>query len=280
MVNIELTSQQAEELKNFYVIELEKIQKRADEIKGLLTKLNSTTVPIATSTTKQVSEKTHKKITVQNLDEINLHKESEAHSPKWGDFIIQVLQEKQKPLTRKAITKLYEKHYNTNITKSKRSGMEQALARLRVRNKKIQSIQTEGKKERLYGLTEWADKSSLKTKPEKIVKTKKATSMIAIKRDKRLPANTTYNWPQFIIDTLSKTKRVLTAKDFLQRAMVHYTIPKHDIVSTRGKLSPALSNMEKNTKKLKTVMKKGITGRCYGLTEWFDDDGKLIAIYK
>lgn len=280
MVNIELTSQQAEELKNFYVIELEKIQKRADEIKGLLIKLNTSSVPIATSTTKQVSEKTHKKITVQNIKEITLHKESEAHNPKWGDFIIQVLQEKQKPLTRKAITKLYEKHYNTNISKSNRSGLEQALARLRVRNKKIQSIKTEGKKEALYGLTEWEVKPIKKTVTTKIVKVKKDNPKTAIKPTIQSPEKNTLSWPNFILETLNKTKRVMSLKEFLQQAIVAFNIPKHRIESARNSLSPMLSYLVRKSKTLKTVTKEGQAGRSYGISKWFDDDDKLIAIYK
>ena len=97
MVNIVLTPQQAEELKSFYVIELEKIQKRADEIKGILNKLTVQPELIKTPATKQVKEKTEKKISLKNQKEITLHKETEKNTPQWGSFIIQVLQEKQKP---------------------------------------------------------------------------------------------------------------------------------------------------------------------------------------
>ena len=57
MVNIELTPKQAEELKNFYIVELEKIQKRSVEVKELLSKLNSQTVLIKTSGTKKIVAK-------------------------------------------------------------------------------------------------------------------------------------------------------------------------------------------------------------------------------
>ena len=41
MVNIELTPQQAEELKNFYISELDKLLKRSDVIKEIINKLDT-----------------------------------------------------------------------------------------------------------------------------------------------------------------------------------------------------------------------------------------------
>ena len=282
MVNIELTSLQAEELKAFYVNELEKIQKRTDEILGLLNKLNSQPFKIVASAKNHVNKKSHKKIIVNNIEEIVLQKESEAKNPKWSEFIIQVLQEKQKPLSRKVISKLYEQHYNKKITNSKsaQSGLLQALYWLRVKNKKIQSIKKDGKKEKLYGLTEWSANPIKKTITTKISKTKKVNRKPATKQTVQSSEKNTHNWNKFIFDTLNKTKRVMSLKELLQYAIVTFNIPKQGMVSTRNSLSPMLSNLVRKSKTLKSVKKEGQTGRSYGISNWFDDDDNLIAIYK
>jgi hypothetical protein len=250
MVNIVLTPQQAEELKSFYVIELEKIQKRADEIKGILNKLTVQPELIKTPATKQVKEKTEKKISLKNQKEITLHKETEKNTPQWGSFIIQVLQEKQKPLSRQGIAKLYEQHYNTKITNYKNimNTIAQALYWLRVKNKKIVSIQKAGVKGKLYGLAEWGANPVNKTVTAKIPKAKKnkqsqRKQKTIVKPDNKPPINSTYNWPEFIKETLNKQKRILNAKELLQYAMKHFELPAHEMISTRGKLSPALSRL-------------------------------------
>jgi len=79
---------------------------------------------------------------------------------------------------------------------------------------------------------------------------------------------------------LNKTKRVMSLKELLQYAIVTFNIPKQGMVSTRNSLSPMLSNLVRKSKTLKSVKKEGQTGRSYGISNWFDDDDNLIAIYK
>ena len=79
MVNIELTAQQADELKNFYVSELEKILKRADIIKDILSKLDIEHEHISLPETAQVKEQQPKKITTPA--------KTETKAPKCSDFI-------------------------------------------------------------------------------------------------------------------------------------------------------------------------------------------------
>jgi len=284
MVNIELTPLQVEELKNFYTNELDKIQKRADEIREILEKLVNKPEPIANRKVviqkKEKQPKPEKQIIIIPLKKTN--KQS-----KWSDKILELLKEKQKPLSIKEIVKYFEKQINIPKTDLKKTviAIQQSLFRLRTHNKKIQNIKRAGKAGKLYGLTEWTDKSVIPLKNAKEENTQQIKKInqkpkTIIKRDNKPPLTLTYNWPKFIFETLNKTKRVLSAKDLLKYAMVYYSLPKLEKATTRVKLASALSRSEKITKSLKTCKKEGQAGRFYGLPEWFGGDNKLIAEYK
>jgi hypothetical protein len=126
-----------------------------------------------------------------------------------------------------------------------------------------------------------APKSSKSPKPKKIniSAPKQIISKTIAKPAKKQP-QTIFNWPEFVQETLSKTKRVLTAQEFLKHAMIYYNIPENKKSNTRGKLAPALSRLEKTNKTLKSVKKKGVIGRSYGLSEWFDGNGNLKPEFK
>ncbi|MFA6922979.1 MAG: hypothetical protein WC223_01880 [Bacteroidales bacterium] len=289
MVNIELTPLQANELKNFYAIELEKIQKRAEEIRGLLKKLDDKHFSIKTPSASSSNTPTLiKSITVKPIPQQNntasIKKGQKSKNPNWGNYVLQVMQEQNKPLTKEQILKLYQKHFNISFSNpaTATNSLSQALQRLRVKRNLIQSIKPKGQKRKLFSLVNIKDKAPTKTNTntEKIVKTKKIEPKTTIERNRKYPSNTTYNWPKFIVETLNKTKRVLSVKDFLRHATVSLNIPKEGISSARNSLSPMLSTLVSKSKKLKALKKEGQTGRSYGLRNWFDDEGKLIAIYK
>jgi len=279
MFKIELTPQQVNELKEIYTHELEKLQKREVEIREFLGKLEAKPPVISTP------------------EETPL-KESIIKNPTWSNFIIQVLKDQQKPLSVKTITKLYKQQYEIKEALSKKalSSLTQSLFWLRTRKNQIQSIKTPGKKERMYSLVEWPAttkpevKSEIQPEPKPKRKYEKKTKpkpekkprgiKSTVKLIKEQTDDSSYKWTQFIVDTLNKTKRVLTAKEFIRYATTTFNIPKHEIASVRNSLSPTLSNLARKQKSLKTVIKKGQRGKSYGLANWFNDEGELIADFK
>jgi hypothetical protein len=285
MVNIELTPQQVEELKNFYAIELENIQRRANEIKELLNKLEAK--PLNRSKPAIIPDKVEPtpNLTRQPKKSIKV-KPRKTKNPNWRHFVLKTLKENDKPLTSGEIIKLYYKQHNLDLPASQNSlmALSQALYRMRVKDNIVKSSKIKGKREKRYGLIDATDKSVVLTenakakKPVPLNPNQKPKTII--RQDNKPPLVTTYNWPKFIFETLNKTKRVLSAKEFLKYALVYYNIPKKETESTRGKLSPALSRMEKIVKSLKTCQKDGQAGRSYGLSEWFDGDNKLKADFK
>ena len=92
--------------------------------------------------------------------------------------------------------------------------------------------------------------------------------------------NGSSDWPNFIFETLNKSKRVLSLKEFLRSATVTRNISKYETASAKRSLSSTLRNLAGKAKTLKTIQKEGQNGRSYGLANWFDDEGKLIVIYK
>ena len=274
MVSIELTPQQAEELKNFYISELEKIQTRSDIIKEIIIKLDIEYAPISLPEVVQVNKKASKEIISQD--------EKEIKNPKWNDFIIQVLQEAQKPLSSKALIKLYSKQYKEHIVKPEtlKFNLAQSLYVMRVKTKQIQSIKIIGENEKLYGLTEWDIESTLKTKPKKQIKTIINEPEVPFVLDNATSSKAPFKWSQVIKEILIKQKRILTLNEILLYAMKHFEINANKKRATRGSISTTINYLKKKKRLIKPIQKKGIRGMSYGLLEWFDDDGKLIVEYK
>jgi hypothetical protein len=278
MIHIELTPKQAEELKNHYILELEKLNHRSAEIIGILSKLAhepmvSEKPPVTTYTPPPVVQVEEIK-PAQQADANIKRRGRPTNNPDWHNYIPQILREQDKPMTKDQIFKSYQKQYHVNLSgsKSAKSLLTQTLQRLRVKYNLLTSTKQKGHKGNFYSLTKPGDTSAVDTAPKEVASTDEPS--------KTLPANTKYNWPQFITDTLSKTKRILSLKDITHYAMVHYSIDEHDKKVTYGKISPVLSQLSKNKDKIRPVRKEGISRKYYGLTEWFNSKGELITLYK
>lgn len=287
MVNNDLTLHLVDELKSYYAAELKNIQRRTDEIRRILKKLETMTLIRSKPATSLNRAKLKYKVTDHQQKEFGEPETRKTKNLNWSNYSIKILEEQNKPMTILQIIKSYEKQYNIKLSNSKRhfGSLAKALHRLRVDNNRINSIKVKGKKERLYGLVEWTDKSAsvFKTaKAKKIIPIRKVYHKpeTIIKGDNKPLLTLTNKWTKFIFETLNKTKRVLSAKDFLKYAMVFFNLPKHEMESTRVKLTPELSRLEIITKSLKTSKKDGQTGKFYGLPDWFDDNNKLIVDYK
>jgi hypothetical protein len=196
MINIELTPLQVAELKSFYIIELEKLEKRTGEIKGLLSKLDKLPVAAKTRKTRIPGNKAKKEVP-DPTPTINLSR--------------------------------------------------------KVRRTLV--------------------------KPEKKIKAKKIEPKPVKLTEKKTDSRIKYNWPKFVVDTLNKTRRVLSAKEFIQHAVVAFNLSKQEVNIAKNSISPTLSVLTSKAKTLMTVKKEGQIAKSFGLTNWFED-GKLLAVYK
>lgn len=267
-----------------------------------------------TSLKKQdkVSEKIVEKRPVV-LKEKKIKVEPKSKNLKWRDLIISYLNEQQKALSLKQLLKYFENKFNLSADDLKKAALaiQQSLYRLRTKEHKIVTQKVKGQAGILFGLSDWATTPEPVTatpktvEPKKIRKSAKAnkkavavasTPKPKLERKKRTvkeskplavkekanvnPAPGAYNWPDFVSEYLNKTKRVLSSGELLRYAMKHYNIPREQTGNTRNKLAPAITKMELEAKLLKSTKKKGVNGRVYGFTEWFDANGTLKPEFK
>jgi hypothetical protein len=191
-----------------------------------------------------------------------------------SDFIVQILKEKNKPLTSEQMIKEYKKRYKIDLAGSKNTmaSLNQSLFRLRAKQNLITSTRRKGKRGNLYSLVAKTAVPKAKEKPKKEKR--------RVNPPAELPSGSKYNWPQFIVDTLTKSKRILPLNEFVRGALVHYQIPPTDKKSTYGKISPVLTQMSKNKDRIRSVKKEGSSKRFYVLNEWFNDKNELITLFQ
>lgn len=269
MRSIELTKEQVEELKGFYKLELEKSFKRTNEIIAILDKLE----PKTESFDKPVVQEP---VPVKKIA-VTVPKEENKYI-KWGDVIIELLKEKQKPLTTKEISKILLAQRNIPKSDIKKANLAitQSLFRMRKVTKKIQAIAKKGTKAKLYGLPEWAKN----TEAEKSIAPPKIIAIPEKKQDTMKRTYGKYNWQEFIKETLQSKKRVLNLGELANVALKHFELKSTEKTRTKSSLATVLTKLVTKDKILKTTKKKGITGKSYGLKEWFDENGNLVSLYK
>lgn len=282
MVQIELTPKQVEELKDHYILELEKLQQRSSEIMGILNKLIHGPIrvekpiekPVETLT-KRPGRKVKVKKPAEQPEKIIKRRGRPSNNPDWSNYIIQILKEKDKPLSREQILKSYQKQNKVDLSASKGAlvSLNQSLQRLRVKHNLITSTRLKGKKGSLYSLTGQSAKAVVRGRPRK----QKEKPVV---EKKQRAENSKHNWPQFIVETLEKNKRLLSLKDFLNHAIVHFNIPPHDKKATYGRISPVLTQMVNKKDKIRTAKKEGFPFKFYGLNEWFNSNNELITVYQ
>src|SRR3989339_537585 len=154
MINLEFTQQQVDELKIYYNTELDKILKRANEIKEIIAKFDGKQ---ETTMTPVVIEKN------ENIKSQKVEVDKQSRS----SMILDILLRKNKPMTIREIVKGLNPQLNISPKELKKSynHVEQNLFKLRKVENKVRSIKKDGAREKLYGLIEWNNKPSKQNKP-------------------------------------------------------------------------------------------------------------------
>jgi len=285
MINLEFTQQQVDELKIYYNTELDKILKRANEIKEIIAKFDGKQ---ETTMTPVVIEKKTTLISKEKNENIKSQK-VEVDKQSRSSMILDILLRKNKPMTIREIVKGLNPQLNISPKELKKSynHVEQNLFKLRKVENKVRSIKKDGAREKLYGLIEWNNKPSKQNKPLQEEKQKndiKTTARLSKKttplriQNKELPVITYNEWANIVTGLLNKEQKLLQAKDFLPAAIKYYNVSDNRKKEIRNRLSPILTRLIRDDK-TKTIKKDKINGRLYGLPEWFDKNGELKSTF-
>jgi hypothetical protein len=306
MVQLNLTPKQVEELKNHYILELQRLQTRTAEIMSILGKLaqgDVTSLPAPSEITEIAAP-----ATVQ--DSSAKRRGRPSNKPNITDFIIETLTENKKPMTTDQLIRAYKKKYQIDLVTMPggMAAINQVLFRLRAKLHKIVSKSRKGKRGKVYALATEAVKSTANKKPTKAAKPKAADVKAAKPKTPKIKAapktkktktakakqanakkktpqpsvkiTSGRDWPLFITETLHKQKRVLTLKELLGYAMVQFSIPAQEKKATLNEITAVLSAMLKAKDQIMSYKKEGSTLRHHALKEWFTDNKELITTYK
>ncbi|MCB0807215.1 MAG: hypothetical protein KDC05_15565 [Bacteroidales bacterium] len=273
MIKVELTSEQVRELRNAYMDELDKLQKRSEEVLALLRAIGQGTDVNDPQTKPQKVESPSK----ETQQEVSTEKQAVATKPVpaekrpgWSDYILKKLSESKKPLTKVDIYKAYQKEFNYSFPDpaAAKNTLGQTLHYLRNVKKMIDSEPREGKRGHTYTLVDNTDlpvKKKIKApKPEK-----------ELSKENPLVKEENEKWSRFPVDALTEAGRPLMRDDFVRMAFPHFNIlPKHRI-STRGKVSKALRKATKDEGSVVKVKIPDHVGTFYALSEWVDANNNL-----
>lgn len=87
-------------------------------------------------------------------------------------------------------------------------------------------------------------------------------------------------WNDFIIDTITEKNSLMLASSITRAALEKFEIPESDRDRVRMAISTTLTKMVKSDKNISTYSQEGIRGSFYGLAGWFNDNAQLKDEYK
>ena len=266
MKSISLTENEISHIKELYSQELERLQKRSNEISSILTKLKGpedAETPAKETKAIQKQDKVLKK-TSKTLKE-NTKAQSSAKIAKVEKNDIRKEAEKPKakrgrPFAKKAEVKL------ETIAKGKRGRKPKAKELVAVeplKAKKAITVVKTAKAEKL-------------AKPAK-VKKEVAKSETPAKRGRKKSINSKKSrWTVSILEILEKEGKVLTSREILNQIMTIQKIPVADLGKTRSTVTGSLSDLKLETKRVKSISIPGQKAELYGLAQWFNEAGNLL----
>lgn len=168
MKNIKLSGEERSEMRRFYMLQLEESLRNVRHLNSILDKLGPAESEEIVQP-KAIENPTLKNNSLISSTQItpssDRKKGTRGRKSLWGNFILNQLQEQNRPLS-------YTEIINTavdkfNLPESKVKNVKQAITnsafRLRVINKKIDTYGLSGKKERYLCLSNWFEHGKLKS---------------------------------------------------------------------------------------------------------------------
>jgi len=248
MKKISLTETEVKDLLDLYQSEIDRAQRRINNLKNIIIKLSE----------EQISE--------EPIKEKPIVKGKRGRKPK-----VKVLEasnkkttpevKEKKALKAKIITTKKEELKPEIIQEPKKRGRKKKVVEEKVAPKK------RGRKKKVATVKPAPKKRGRKPKSlRKPIKGGKGKDKV--------------KWNDFIIETVTSKNSLMLASSLTQAALEKFQIPNSDRDRVRMAISTTLTKMVKDDKVLTTFTQPGIRGSFYGLTEWFNDKAQLNKEYK
>jgi hypothetical protein len=166
-MQLELNEDEIIEMKRFYIAQYDKAVRELDHIKNVLNKLGADTSSLQATPKPESHTRFLKHASMISPEQIEAHSErkkgTRGRKSLWGNFILNLLKELDRPLSYTQI--INEAMSRFNLPDSKTKNVKQAITnsafRLRVINHKIDTYGLPGKKERFLCLIDWFDNGEL-----------------------------------------------------------------------------------------------------------------------
>ena len=168
MKNIILTGEERSEMRRFYLLQLEDALRNVRHLNSILDKLGPAESEEIIQP-KSIENPTLKNNSLISSTQItpssNRKKGTRGRKSLWGNFILNQLQEKNRPLSYSEIINTAVDKFNLpeNKIKNVKQAITNSAFRLRVINKKIDTFGLPGKKERYLCMSNWFENGKLKS---------------------------------------------------------------------------------------------------------------------
>lgn len=147
------------EMRQFYMTELEKAERKVRHLRSVLGKLNVGEIEYTVEKSKAVTpnETASEEPEVEQQKTKRKRRRKRGRKSLWGNFILKLLKEKDRPLTYNSV--IFSAIDRFNIPEDKHKNVKQAITnsafRLRSVNSKIDTYGLPGKKEKFLCLQGW-----------------------------------------------------------------------------------------------------------------------------
>ncbi len=308
MKKISLSDLEANELVDLYQSEIDRAQRRINNLKTIIEKLSEGySVDIVEEKPIKIQEKRGRKpkakTTIANIvNEIKKAKEitvePKKRGPKPKDKVAKVKAEpkkrgrkpKVKPVEVKATKEIKEVAKKIVIKEpKKKEGVIKIKAEPKKRGRKPKTIATEVKI--LDKKSEAKVIAKVKKPKEKNLKKTVAKVKAEPKKRGRKPKSLRkpikggkgkdkVKWNDFIIETITSKDSLMLASSITQAALEKFDIAASDRDRVRMAISTTLTKMANKDKVLQTYTQQGIRGAFFGLAKWFNEKAELNNDYK
>ena len=272
MKKISLTDSEINDLLDLYQSEIDRAQRRINNLKSIIEKL---------SESKTNEPTIEKKIEKQSVKSIEKLKGKRGRKPK-----MKVVQQIPVVDKKEEIKEKTNKEVPKKILDKDRKSQEKAL-----KEAKAVIIVEEKKEPQKRGRKKKEDETKVVKTKKRGRKKKTAKAKAAPKKRGRKPKSLRkpikggkgkekVRWNDFILETIKSKNSLMLASSLTQAALEKFQIPNSDRDRVRMAISTTLTKMANKDKILKTHLQPGLRGAFFGLSQWFNSKNELTSDYK